>query len=114
MTVQTEVVEFVGGWASTLMAEEDDVVLRPMFGCPGFFFGPRMFACIHKERLVLKLPAADVSALIESGRAGHFGPSGRPPMRQWCALFPDGWREPEMAHLLRSALAWAKGGHRAS
>jgi len=111
MTAQPHGDRFLAGWALKKLADEEDVVIRPMFGCPAFFLGRRMFACVYAEKLVLKLPAAQVTELVDRSVAEHFCPPGKLPMRQWCELHADAWRAPGTIELLRTALNWARSGH---
>jgi hypothetical protein len=47
--------------------------------------GGKIFAFLRGDELVLKLPRADVVALLESGRAEAFTAGGRT-MREWVAV----------------------------
>jgi len=54
----------------------------------------RIAAFTPEDRLVVKLPADRVAALVASGDGLPF-PTGRPPMREWVAVAsddPDVWR----------------------
>ena len=98
-------------WATDLLATATDVVTRKMFGCPAFFVGRRMFACVYEDEVGLKLPATQVQTLIAGGVAESFQPYGKPKMRQWCALLGRNLMHPTSAELLLCALSWARSGH---
>jgi len=66
------------------LADTPGIKRRPMFGCPAFFAGRRMFACVYGDQVGLKLPAARVEELLQSGYV-PFRPIGKPPMREWAA-----------------------------
>lgn len=79
---------------------------RRMFGCPCAFVGGNLFAGVHEDKLILRLPQAAREALIAAGRAGPFVAQGRT-MREYVAVagaatLPAGqWRE-----WLAQACAW--------
>ena len=72
-------------WLSALLIDQPEVTQRSMFGCPAFFTGGRMFACVYEDTIGLKLSAPRVTALL-STVAHPFAPYGKPPMRQWLAI----------------------------
>jgi TfoX/Sxy family transcriptional regulator of competence genes len=46
-----------------------DVERRKMFGCPCVFVNNQMFAGVHQENLMLRLPEAERQALVQAGGA---------------------------------------------
>ncbi len=65
----------------------------------------RIFAMLVSERLVVKLPAARVAALVDDGTGVPFTGSGGRPMREWVAVADDDAGLP----LAREALAFVRG-----
>ncbi|MBI2887449.1 MAG: hypothetical protein HYY02_09590 [Chloroflexi bacterium] len=57
-----------------------------MFGAPTLKVGSKVFACLYKGRLVVKLPRAQVDALVRSGQGEHFDPGMGRIMKEWVAL----------------------------
>jgi hypothetical protein len=67
---------------------EPGVTRGTIFGSPGIKAGGKVFACLVKGRLVLKLPEERVNALAEAGTGEHFDPGMGRVMREWVALEP--------------------------
>jgi hypothetical protein len=82
-----------------------------MFGHPALYVGRRLVVCAYGAGLGLKLPADRVNELINTGRAVHFQPNGKPPMREW-AYGPAATSDDvtELADLIAEAIDFA---HRA-
>jgi hypothetical protein len=64
-----------------------------MFGSPGLKTGGKVFACLWKGSLVLKLPAPRVEALLERGAAVRFDPGMGRQMKEWVEVPPSTARE---------------------
>lgn len=82
------------GVAEELLAAGEEFGARggQMFGLPAIFLGRRLAACAYDDGVGIKLPEARVSELITEGRATHFQPYGKSPMREWAhiaVLSPD-------------------------
>jgi hypothetical protein len=71
------------------------------FGRSGLRFQRKIFAMLVRGRLVLKLPAARIDALIEAGEGVRFDANKGTPMREWFSLDPE------------SGLAWLPLAHEA-
>lgn len=66
---------------------------RKMFGCPCAFVNGKMFAVLHEQRVVLRLPEARRAALLAAGTASAFSAGGRT-MREYVAVM-DAVNRPE-------------------
>ena len=99
---------------SARLRGEGDIRLRRTFGCPAFYVNGRMFACVHRGNVTVKLPRAQVAALLRSSSIRPFQPTERAPMRSWCQLVDGRVTPDEEARLLVDALRWARGGHHAA
>lgn len=78
-----------------------------MFGCPALYVGRRMMGCVFGDEVGLRVPAAVADAARASGRARHFTPHGRAPMREWIAIGAGGAGLDAAADLVRAAAAFA-------
>lgn len=68
-----------------LLDGEPGVTARRTFGCPAWYVGGKLFVCVSRDRVVLKLPPAEIEALLESGAGATFGRPGRV-MRGWVTV----------------------------
>jgi hypothetical protein len=59
-----------------------------MFGAKGLRTGRKFFAIWWHERLVAKLPAPRLAALVEAGEAEQFEPMAGRPMNGWAIIAP--------------------------
>ncbi len=66
----------------------------------------KIFAMLVRGRLVLKLPADRVTALVAAGEGVHFDANKGTPMREWFDLDPDSPRD--WTALAHEALDFAK------
>lgn len=75
---------------------EPGVSLGRMMSSEGLKVHGKFFALVSRERLVLKVPAAQAVALVAAGDAVPFEPSPGRRMKEWVALTPpadlDRWR----------------------
>ena len=65
------------------------------FGSTSLKTDGKIFAMLVKDRLVVKLPAARVTALVESGAGERFDPGHGRIQKEWLAVNDDdaaGWR----------------------
>ncbi len=77
------------------------------FGRSALRYEGRIFAMLVRGRLVLKLPASRVTALIRSGNGAAFDANKGTPMREWLSLDPDSGLE--WLSLATEALDFARG-----
>lgn len=75
----------------------------PMFGCPAFFLGRRMVACIYGDAVGVRLPASEVDAALARDGVVPFRPYGKS-MREWVALD----RLDALADLVHASVAYAR------
>ena len=86
----------VAGYArlTERFAGHDDVELpdgtRRGFGADGLRVRNQVFACTHREQLMIKLPADEVDRLIGTGLGAPLSKPGQRPMREWVLLPFDG------------------------
>ena len=70
----------------------DGVTLPPGgsgFGRSGLRYQNKIFAMLVRGRLVLKLPAERVDALVDAGEGDQFDANKGTPMREWFSLDPE-------------------------
>jgi TfoX/Sxy family transcriptional regulator of competence genes len=79
---------------------------KKMFGCPAGFVNGSMFAGLHENRIVLRLPDADRERLRRDHRAKPFGPMPGRMMKEWIVV-PAGIAEDGcmLAKLIKGAFA---------
>ena len=76
------------------------IQLRQMFGYPAAFVNGQMFAGLHEEKMVLRLPDEERAAFLRLDGARQFEPMPGRPMREYVVVPPamlsaadelDGW-----------------------
>lgn len=61
-----------------------EVSSRTMFGCPAYFVGDKLFACLYGEGVAVKLSADEARQWLEASPHAHpFQPYDRAPVRGW-------------------------------
>lgn len=86
----------VAGYARLVerFAGHDDVELpdgtRRGFGADGMRVDHQVFACTHRSRLMIKLPADEVDSLVGTGLGEPLAKPGQRPMREWVLVPFDG------------------------
>lgn len=78
------------------------------FGRTALRFHNKIFAMLVRERLVLKLPAKRVDALIATGDGVRFDANKGTPMKGWFSLDPES--QLVWLPLAREALDFARSG----
>ena len=78
------------------------------FGRAGLRFENRIFAMLVRGRLVLKLPAPRIDALVEGGDGLRFDANKGTPMKEWFSLDPASTRA--WLPLASEALDFARAG----
>ncbi|MCA0146128.1 TfoX/Sxy family protein [Blastococcus sp. LR1] len=74
-------------WEDLVDRFADGVVTRgTMFGCSGLRTGRKFFTIRWHEQLVLKLPPARLTELVEAGAAAPFEPMKGRRMNGWVVL----------------------------
>ena len=76
------------------------------FGRSALRFQGRIFAMLVRGRLVVKLPAGRVDALVEAGDGVRFDANKGTPMREWLSLDPDSGQD--WLGLAREALDFSR------
>ena len=77
------------------------------FGRSAVRFQKKIFVMLVRGRLVLKLPASRVDALIAAGEGVRFDANKGTPMKEWLAVAPDS--PLDWADLAAEALAYSRG-----
>ena len=95
--------EFRGYPGVTLPMEGPEA--KQAFGTSALRLRNKIVAMLARERLVVKLPAARVDALVASGDGTHFDAGKGRPMKQWLSLEPAS--NVEWLPLVREAMAYA-------
>ena len=68
-----------------------DLSAAKMFGAPGLRVSGKFFCCLHRDKLLVKLPLERAGALVASGagrQAEHFFADR--PLTGWIEVAPDG------------------------
>jgi hypothetical protein len=78
-----------------------------MFGSSGLKVGGKIFAMLVKGKLVVKLPAERVQALVDGGAGERFDPGHGRLMREWVSIGPE--RQAEWHGLAEDARAFVGG-----
>ncbi len=89
-----------------LLSGHADIRERKMFGCPAFFLGRRMVACIYGDEVGIKLPSDRVNGLLAKAVVAPFRPYGKT-MREWVSLRQRGDDLEVLAGLFDEAVAYA-------
>ncbi|MGH3382071.1 MAG: hypothetical protein ACRDP6_45830 [Actinoallomurus sp.] len=76
------------------------------FGRSALRFHNKIFAMFVRGRLVFKLPAGRVDALVDGGDGVRFDANKGTPMKEWFSLDPDSGRD--WTPLAREALEFAR------
>jgi hypothetical protein len=76
------------------------------FGRSALRYQGRIFAMLVRGRLVVKLPAGRVDALVGAGDGVHFDANKGTPMREWLSLDPASGQD--WLALAREALDFAR------
>jgi hypothetical protein len=76
------------------------------FGRSALKYHDKIFAMFVRGRLVLKLPAARVEALVDGGEGVRFDANKGTPMKEWFSLDPGSGRD--WPSLAREALDFAR------
>ena len=85
--------------------DDPSVAKAKGFGSKGLKVARKLFAFHSKERLVLKLPAARVAALVEAGVGSSYDPGHGRVMKEWVAIGLE--RRSQWRRLAEEALALA-------
>ncbi|MFL5963031.1 MAG: hypothetical protein ACJ757_09100 [Gaiellaceae bacterium] len=70
----------------TTLTAEPGVTLGKAFHNPGLKLGTKLFAMLHPDGLVVKLPEARCRELLASGEARAFDRGQGTPMREWVTV----------------------------
>jgi hypothetical protein len=90
----------------TTLTAEPGVTLGKAFHNPGLKVGAKLFAMLHPDGLVVKLPEARCGELLASGDARGFDRGQGTPMREWVTVErPDARRWTSYA---REALSFGR------
>jgi hypothetical protein len=76
-------------------AGQPGIAQAKMFGSAGLRSNGKVFACLFKDKLVVKLPMERVESLVAAGTGARFDPGMGRQMKEWVELPPtnaDEWR----------------------
>lgn len=79
------------------------------FGRTAVRFDNKIFVMLVRGRLVLKLPAGRVDALVAAGDGARFDANKGTPMKEWFSLDPESGRS--WLRLAHEALDFARSSH---
>jgi hypothetical protein len=83
---EAEFVRLAQAVSSDPRVDPPEVARAKGFGTKGLKVARKMFAFHSKGRLVVKLPADRVHALVSEGKGDHFDPGHGHLMKEWIAL----------------------------
>jgi hypothetical protein len=99
--------ELFASVSSRMLADDRRVEQGPIMRSTGLKLRGRFFAFARHGELVVKLPAARVRELVESGEGGAFVGSRERVMREWVVLRPAD--DDACARYVAEAKAFAEG-----
>lgn len=70
------------------IGDNPPVELKKMFGYPAAFLNTHLYAGLHQENMILRLPEADRKELIEKHGASVFAPMDGRVMKEYVSLPP--------------------------
>lgn len=76
----------VADWLDAKLLGIPEVRAGKMFGHRAYYVNGKMFACIYRDVIGLKLSETKAADLIASGQAEPFQPYGKRRTRQWIQL----------------------------
>lgn len=80
---------------------------RKKFGSHALKVGGKIFAMIAQGRFVVKLPAAQVDAMVAARQGVYFDPGHGRLMKQWLSITSD---KPSWIALAKQAYSYVAGG----
>jgi hypothetical protein len=89
-----------------LFAKNPKVTLGKMMASMGLKVDGKIFAMVVKGKLVVKLPKARVSELVESKAGSYFDPGHGRLMKEWIAMTAE---RPDAVTLGREAFGYVSG-----
>ena len=70
----------------SFLLEFTGVAAGNMFGYPAYYVGKKLFACVYKDGVGIKVPEDLAKKLINKEGITYFQPLGRPRMKQWIQI----------------------------
>lgn len=89
-------------------AIEPEVRRGSMFGCPAIYHGRTLAACVYRDQVGIRIPAALAAESRSDGRSTPFRPYGKPEMREWVALAGSQATKRESTDLIAAAIDYAR------
>jgi TfoX/Sxy family transcriptional regulator of competence genes len=74
------------------------IQLRQMFGYPAAFANGQMFAGLHEEKMVLRLPEEEREVFLQLAGSRQFEPMQGRPMREYVVVPPALQADPDELH----------------
>ena len=73
----------------TIVLKNPVVTPGKMFSYPAYYINKKLFACIYKDGVGVKVPATVAHELIGQKGIVHFQPLGRPKTKEWIQINRD-------------------------
>jgi len=70
----------------SILLKSGIVVPGKMFGYPAYYVNKKLFVCIYKQGVGIKVPETVAKHLIDGKIAIYFQPLGRPRMKEWIQI----------------------------
>ena len=92
-----------------LTPPDEHVVRKPMFGWPCLFVNGNLFMGLHREGLIVRLPAEELGSILALSDATAFEPMPGRIMAGYAMITnPLAWNEKDLKEWIAKSLAFAR------